>query len=197
MLSTDNPDILRHTKTPNLLRLNLWSVTSPLQLEGLDLRRLVRLSIRLSGKEPLTYSLDPSEYPALAELSVNVAWTPHVWVQTSLILLRAIKITSFLSPDPHGNILCVSLLYNPELLPSLQQVFLSDFVEWDLLFLTLKRRNFGLKDVQKIQSFTVPFIPFEFRRHLALLLNGQQSQEDFEYDASLEATRSLVCDPEV
>ncbi|KIM30100.1 hypothetical protein M408DRAFT_22509 [Serendipita vermifera MAFF 305830] len=159
MLSTDNPDILRHTKTPNLLRLNLWSVTSPLQLEGLYLRCLVRLSIRLSGNEPLTYSLDPSEYPALIELSVNVGWTPHVWVQTSLILLRKVTITSFLSPDPHGNILCVSLLYNPELLPSLQQVFLSDFVEWDLLFLMLKQRNFGLKGVQKIRSFTVPFIP--------------------------------------
>ncbi|KIM30098.1 hypothetical protein M408DRAFT_22507 [Serendipita vermifera MAFF 305830] len=197
MLSVDNPDILRHMKTPNLLRLELSGVTSSSQLEGLDLRCLVKLLIRPSGNTVLTYYLDPEEYPALAELFIDFGWAPRDWVQTSLLLLTTIVIASNRSPSSHGDIFCVSLLYNPELLPSLQQVFLSDFVEWDLLFLMLKRRNFGLKDVQKIQSFTVPFIPFEFRRHLALLLNGQQSQEDFEYDASLESTRSLVCDPEV
>ncbi|KIM30099.1 hypothetical protein M408DRAFT_22508 [Serendipita vermifera MAFF 305830] len=197
MLSTNSPDILRYIRTPNLLRLELSSVTSSLQLKDLDLRRLVKLLIRSSQIAALTHPLDPEEYPNLAELYMDFGRVPHDWVQTSLLVLRKITITSNLSPGPHGNIFCVSLLYNPELLPSLQQVFLSDFVEWDLLFLMLKRCNFGLKGVQKIRSFTVPFIPFEFRRHLSLLLEGQKSQEDFEYDASLEATRSLVCDPEV
>ena len=86
-------------------------------------------------------------------------------------------------------------MYYPESCPFLRQIQLNDFVEWDILFLMLERRNFGLVGIQRIQTLTLPFVPFEYCQYLSCLLEGRL--EPLEKPSSLEVTRDLIFDPNV
>ncbi|KIM30101.1 hypothetical protein M408DRAFT_22510 [Serendipita vermifera MAFF 305830] len=196
-LSLDNPDILQHIRAPNLLCLEVFNMMNSSQFERLSFPYLLKLSIHLGWTPAFTYSLNPFKYPELKELTIDLGLQQHIWIRTALSHLTSITIMSDQLPAPQGSILCVELIYYPDSLPSLRELRLNDFVDWNILFFMLKRRNFGLVGIQRIDSFSLPFIPFQFRQYLSFLLGGGLYKAPPKPSLSLETTRRLVCDPEM
>ncbi|KIM30336.1 hypothetical protein M408DRAFT_296976 [Serendipita vermifera MAFF 305830] len=94
--------------------------------------------------------------------------------------------------------LCVQLIYRPEMCPSLREIDFGNYVEWDLLFIMLRQRNLGRKDVSRIEKVSVPFVPFELHPALLDLLLGRERQDGpSNMVLSLEETRELICDPSI
>ena len=110
VLSLDNPRILRHMTTPNLLRLEMFKISSTVELRGLGLHSLLKLYIYPRDHSTLAYHINPEEFPNLQVLSIDLRSRLHSWTLTSLPLLVSITITSGLLPSQHGNKLCVELI---------------------------------------------------------------------------------------
>ena len=84
-------------------------------------------------------------------------------------------------------------IYHPECCPSLREIHFGDFVEWDILFLMLERRNLGDKRIARIGQVTLPFVPYPFRGPLENVLNGKCEKKPSEYlPLSLEETREVL-----
>jgi len=111
----------------------------------------------------------------------------------SLPRLSTLSITSKTFMNPQGNLLCVQLIYNPEYCPVLQQIYFSDFIEWDILFLMLQRRNYGKVPVKKISRVAVPYVPAFLRQPLGCLLEGEPIDWG-DLPLSLEETRKEIVD---
>jgi hypothetical protein len=144
--------------------------------------------------EKESYTLNPLEYPVLYELDLGIHEALKPVDVLSFSSLSSIRLTTEYFTNPEGNHLCTELLYNPEGCPSLQELHFQECLEWDILFLMLERRNFGLEGVKTIHTVTLPFIPFFIRQTLTLLLAGEKADRPVLESISLEVTREVLFD---
>ncbi|KIM22590.1 hypothetical protein M408DRAFT_28572 [Serendipita vermifera MAFF 305830] len=188
-------EYLQFIKASNLISLRMLEVKSSEHLQQFLPRRLQSLVIQTSPEHENTLELSPIVLPEIKRLSFvfhNVRWT-----LTSLPVLTSIHLAYTSGMNFQGNMLCVKLIYHPEMCPSLREIDFGDFVEWDLLLIILKRRNLGRKDVARIEKISI-FVPFAFRQSLLDPLLGREQQNGPSNTAlSLEETRELICDPSI
>ena len=194
-LSTMDPDVLPYLNVPNLLSLHVEEVTSSSQMTEHHIPNLHKLVIRPDHSKQLTLTLDPSKYSKLRDIEIKLDWYRNEWQLTSLPQLVSITLDNLGFLGPHANRLCVSLIYNPEICPSLREIHFSDFVEWDFLFLMLRRRNCEAKNVTRIRTIHLEFVPVAFQAALAGLLEGNSEVIPPMEDLLMEATRELIFDP--
>ena len=198
-LSISVPTSLSSFRTPNLFYLSVRNVTSSTELAQLHLQQLRKLII-FADPELLELSLNPTEYPELRELTIFPSRPAlgETWQLASFPRLTMISLGASRNNRWRGSRLCVELIYSPEMCPSLESVKFYDPVEWDLLFIMLERRNYRLKDVNKITTVVLPFVPFSFQASLDALLDGRpRSSEPSYLDLSMEAIREETCDPDM
>jgi hypothetical protein len=177
------------------LYLILWDVKSSSHLNELSFLRLRKLEVHTPAfSEDFTLILDPKRYRALRELEMKLAGPRVTWYLTSLPKLVSINLSSVGMMLPHANRLLMALIYDSTVCPSLECIQLADFVEWDLLFLMLQRRNFGTKGVRPINRLVLPYISPGFQRSLYLLLEGKAPIIPEDLDISLVTTREMICD---
>jgi hypothetical protein len=137
--------------------------------------------------------LEPSDYAELRTLSFS-----HVqllqWKLSLLPKLVSITLDISLWDQHDGTLLCVALLYHPDYCPALRQIWFSQLVEWDILFLMLERRNQRTKYVSRIDVVDLPFVPFILHKPLALLLEGKSAERPSNLELSFEGACELACD---
>ncbi|KIM23554.1 hypothetical protein M408DRAFT_27779 [Serendipita vermifera MAFF 305830] len=91
--------------------------------------------------------------------------------------------------------LCLSLLYQPEACPRLQELEFGSLPEWDCLFLMLERRNFHRNQLlSRISKISVPFVPYHLRSSLSTLLRGEFAARPCNYDLSINGTKEALFD---
>ncbi|KIM22591.1 hypothetical protein M408DRAFT_28574 [Serendipita vermifera MAFF 305830] len=189
-------DPIPFIKAPNLISLQITS-TEPFQtLYRLQSRKLQKLTISTSSERPTVLALWSTVLAEVKRLSILFHHANDRWTLTSLPLLASIRLSSASGINLQGNMLCAQLIYHPGMCPCLREIDFGRYVEWDLLFIMLKQRNLGRKDVARIEKVSVPFVPFEFRQSLLDLLLGRERQDGpSNMVLSLEETRELICDP--
>ncbi|KIM30345.1 hypothetical protein M408DRAFT_22336 [Serendipita vermifera MAFF 305830] len=199
-LAINDPEDLQFIKAPNLIKLRMHRLTSNEDLEPFLPCKLQSLEIRTSGEDATTLILPSTALYEVRRLSFEL-YPSDRWTLTPLPLLASIRfdyrhLAYPSGMNPQGNMLCVQLIYHPEMCPSLREIDFGEYVEWDLLFIMLKQRNLGRNDVSRIEKVFVPFVPFAFRQSLLDLLLGQERQDGpSNMILSLEETREVVCDP--
>jgi hypothetical protein len=181
--------LIHRLQTPNLLSLKLENISST-DLECLGVSCLRKL--RVGGG---SQTLKPSDFPVLSELDLGRYATLKPLAILSFPSLRSIRLGTNHFNNPEGNHLCTALLYYPTTCPSLQELHFQECLEWDILFLMLERRNFGLEGVNRIHTVTGPFVPFLIHQTLTLLLAGEAAVTPPLESISLEATREVLFDP--
>jgi len=189
----------RFFRTPNVLRLELLSPEGWMELPGLGLSHLRTLIVSspIIDESPVHIFRDLNQlsYPELHQISLTIFG--HLKSLHSASLPHLVSITLTSSPwftNPQGTSLCTALLYHPDHLQHLQELHFNLCVEWDILFLMLELRNLGTKGVTRIHTVDLPFVPFDFRRSLNLLLVGETTERPSLMDLSLELTRELLFD---
>ncbi|KIM30332.1 hypothetical protein M408DRAFT_22325 [Serendipita vermifera MAFF 305830] len=198
-LDVGDSKLVQFIKAPNLISLRNVSVRSGEELEQLQSRKLQSLHITIPTAFESAVILRPDILNALRRLTIVLDQTVNNWVVTSLPLLASIQFGRPLDNlNRPGKMLCAQIIYYPETCPSLREIDFGDYVEWDLLFIMLERRNLGRKDATRIEKVSVPFVPLAFRQSLLELLLGRQRRADpSNMVLSLEETRELIFDPSV
>jgi hypothetical protein len=181
---------------PNLLKLMLESPDLDMWPTLLSHPRIRSLTLAITSYlRTQAFSLDCTE---LRDLSLYNIPPRATWGLLSLSNVVSITLTSGVGGvNPSNNQLCLALLCNPERLPSLQQLDFSRCVDWDVLFLMLQRRNIGKYEVQRIDTVTLPFIPFALQQPLARILAAESVELPPLVSLSLEATREVMFDSTV
>lgn len=190
-----SPAVLAYLDAPNLLSLSVVSVTQTSILDDLRMSNLRKLVVRTDLIHDVDLNFDGSQYPNLHEITISMNSHKHKWKLSSFSQLSSITLRERGHLSTHGTHLCTSLIYNPETCPSLKHLHLSSFVEWDILFLMLQRRNFEAKGVSKISSLSQGYVPPILQRSLSALLEGTSVNVLDNDDLQMEATREVICDP--
>ena len=203
-LRIDGTSPSRFITAPNLLILTGYDVfiTEGLaSLNALDLHKLVvsfRRVCDADSDESTRYNivLDPWAYPNLVELHLKLYGSIPRLQFSSFSQLIVIKLSSPRRvTNPIGIYLCLHFIYHPEHCPLLQELHSDRYLEWDLLFLMLERRNIGVTSAKQIHTVAFPFVPFALRSYLARLLAGESiDQPPPSSSSSLEATREVIFD---
>ena len=76
----------------------------------------------------------------------------------------------------------------------LQELHSDRCLEWNLLFLMLERRNFGLEGVKRIHTAVFPWVPFTIRSYLTRLLASESIERLPLTLVSIETTREATFD---
>jgi hypothetical protein len=188
--------LIHRLRTPNLLSLRLENMISSTDLQRLGVSHLRKLVIHPA--DPVkgeSYVLNPSDFPVLSELDLGQYARLNPVDVLSFSSLRSIRLGTEYFTNPEGNHICTALLYYPTLCPSLQELHFEECLEWDLLFLMLERRNFGLEGVNRIHTVTLRYIPSFIYQTLTLLLAGEKEETPSLDSISLETTREVLFDP--
>ncbi|KIM19684.1 hypothetical protein M408DRAFT_31009 [Serendipita vermifera MAFF 305830] len=194
-LEISDLEYLQFIQAPNLINLRMVGMKTNEHLEQFLPCKLQSLEIHTCHERATTLTLPSTVLAELKRLSFKFHSKVH-WALTSLPLLASIHLSYDISINHQGNMLCAQLIYRPEMCPSLREIDFGNYVEWDLLFIMLKQRNLGRKDVSRIEKISVPFVPFAFRQSLLDLLLGRERQDGPSNTVlSLEETRELICDP--
>jgi hypothetical protein len=197
-LVIDDPAYLDILHMPNLLKLTLDLPNLEAWPTHLSHPQIRSLSIRSqqSTQDFKVLSLDCIDLRHLRLDNIPL-WV--TWELLSLSNVVSITLISHLRcmVNPSSNQLCLALLCYPERLPALQQLHFNNNVDWDILFLMLQRRNLGQIGVKRIDTVTLPFIPFVLRQPLACLLTGEIVEIPPLASLSPEATREVMFDPTV
>ncbi|KIM22596.1 hypothetical protein M408DRAFT_28580 [Serendipita vermifera MAFF 305830] len=194
-LVVGDPQVIQTLDMPNLLSLRFGGLLSSKELTALHLQNLRSLEIR--PNEEIYFQLDASEFRCLQELKIRAPKVLNLSPFPSFPSLQSIALDSQYPMNHNGNRLCAVFIENPETCPSLQQVHFADFVEWDIVFLMLQRRNLGEVKSKRIHTVTIPFVPFSFRDAFTALLFGRHSQLPSGRELSPEDTREILCDPTI
>lgn len=187
-------ELLAYFDVPNLLSLFVAGIGPTSQLNHPQLSNLRKLAMRIDGPDELDLNIDGTQYPNLCELKLTMNSAKQRWELSSFPQLSSITIIEHHPFSTHGTRLCLSLIYNPEIYPSLRHLRLSAFVEWDILFLMLQRRNCDARGVSKISSLDRRGVPPTFQPLLSALLEGASVDVLGNEELSMEATREAICD---
>ncbi|KIM22593.1 hypothetical protein M408DRAFT_28577 [Serendipita vermifera MAFF 305830] len=197
-LGTNNCEILSLLHTPKIYHLELHNPSSMASLGTCDVRELCILDIIPGNARRFDVHL--SSFRNIRELRIMAKNGPiqshYVFPSLpSFPCLRSITWYTIKRMNPEGNRLCMLLLENPYCCPSLEQLHFNDYVEWDILFLMLQRRNFEAVGIKKINTVTLTSVPHAFQNSFSDLLQGKSTRLPPDIDLSPESTREILCDP--
>lgn len=183
---------------PNLLRLTVPTIFVRSDFSNVSFPNLRTLKILGTERARNVFTLDPADYPELRELIIGTKGQLNLWNPTSLSHLVSISFEPGGLFNPRGNHLCMWLIYYPDQCPSLQNIRFGDFVDWDVLFVMLERRNLECTKAARIQKVTLPFTPYILRGPLDKLLNGRREGRLLEsLPLTLEDTREIIFESNV
>ncbi|KIM22594.1 hypothetical protein M408DRAFT_28578 [Serendipita vermifera MAFF 305830] len=197
-IETGDYEIISLLHTPKLHRLRFHHLSSMEIFERSDLPELCLLDISPNPIDVMKLNVEPAHLPNLRELRIIADHAPILSVLPSFPsfpCLRSITWHSRTQMNPEGNRLCIIFLENPGLCPSLEELHFNDYVEWDILFLMLQRRNFEVVGVRMIHTVTMPFVPLDFQDSFTDLLKGKYTYLPPDIDLSPESAREALCDP--
>jgi hypothetical protein len=197
-LKIEGPPYFDSLRMPNLLKLTLalpnldmW----PPHLSHPRIRSLTLTSYR-NAQDFKVLSLDCTDLRHLRLDDIPLRATSE---HLSLSNVVTITLTSQFAGvvNPSSNLLCLTLLCNPEQFPCLQQLHFNTCIDWDILLLMLHTRNIGQNGVHRIDTVTLPFMPFDLQQSLARILAAESMELPPLESLSLEATREVMFDSTV
>ncbi|KIM23561.1 hypothetical protein M408DRAFT_77412 [Serendipita vermifera MAFF 305830] len=205
-LSIDEDDILPSLYAPKLLHLthNGNSFDRVQQFcHHLPLLRKLTSTICVVSN----HSVQELIHPEYLESFIHVRILHlQLWEQDDIEISSAIYLVSFPSlvkivlsgfsyVSSQATFLCLSLLYQPEACPRLQELEFEGFPEWDCLFLMLEARNFHRNRLlSRISGLIIPSVPHHLRSSLSCLLRGEFTTRPSNYDLSIHATKEVLFD---
>jgi hypothetical protein len=173
-----------------------------------DFRRPVGFTFTLLRSLDLTISesvenpchIIPGDFPILKVLTVTFLG-PRGEVQLpDLPSLTQVTVSTRSPTFSQGTKFCAAFVHEPRKCPKLEQINLDSFLEWDILYLLLRKRNF-LQDttVSRIKRLSLPLLPPKFRlMFISLLAIRNVSSPPFCWSTmvhlSIEETQSPFLD---
>jgi hypothetical protein len=197
-LKLEGPAYLDSLHVPNLLKLTLalpnigvW----PIHVCHPRIRSLaIKPHRNTRDFKVLSLNCTDLRHLRLDDIPLQVTWE-HLSLSNVVTITLASPFAGVVHPS--SNLLCLTLLCNPEKFPSLQQLHFNTSIDWDILFLMLQRRNIGQNGVKRIDTVTLPFIPFDLQQPLARILAAESMELPPLESLSLEATREVTFDSNV
>jgi hypothetical protein len=157
----------------NLLRLSAACRGEFKPPVGFTFTLLHSLELEISDSVRNPFGTRTTNFPVLKGLSITFRGPRTTFQLPDIPSLTEIVISTRLPTFSQGMEFCSSLIYEPWKFPQLEKVDLDSFVEWDILYLLLRRRNL-LKHgaVSRIKILRLLAIPPIFYPILVPLLAG-------------------------
>jgi hypothetical protein len=173
-LNIDRVEFLSGIEFSGLLDLSISSLSTFRWPIGSTFMQLHSLDMKVAAEANISPKLDAENFPVLKELIIT-----FIGPRTNLQFFNLpslVKLT-ILARSPtfsQGMYFCASLACQPWCCRLLEQINIQTFIEWDILYLLLKMRNF-LNDpsVSRIKRIGLPIIPSNFHFLFSSLLAGQ------------------------
>jgi len=192
-LTMGKADLLKYMEVPNLLSLHVTQLESINELAGLTAPHLRKLDIATDQHMSLTYMLDVPFLPELYSLKVTANFLTGIQLPPLSQITRITLHETSRSQCFQGNLFCMLLAYEPHQCSMLEKLEFNRFVEWDILFHMLERRNLAAGS-KRIDEISLPFVPLPLQLPLVVLLNGWEAERPSDESISMEATRELIFD---
>ncbi|KIM21661.1 hypothetical protein M408DRAFT_29365 [Serendipita vermifera MAFF 305830] len=186
-LSVNNPRVFHGMLMSNLTHLSAtWNDKIEIP-PGMSLERLESLTLIIGSNVKQHVELNPRDFPFLKSLSITFNGSGSSFKLPNLLTLIEVRIATQPPALIEAMQLCGSLVCEPEICPKLEKIHLDSFIQWEILFVLLKRRNFGLHPaISKIKELGLPRIAPRFRPVLTSLLNGQEVPPDLLFYCVME-----------
>lgn len=143
------------------------------RLTGFIFTQLRSLALTIGESVVAAWEIDAQALPVLEVLSITFQGSNTDFKLLDFPSLMKITIITRLRAFNQGMRLCISLLREPTICPRLEQINLDTFVEWDLLYLSIRKRNLlesgGLSRIKRLH---LPSMPSKYRDSFAFLLGG-------------------------
>jgi hypothetical protein len=142
---------------------------------GFTFSLLYSLDLTINNRVKTPCEIKSGDFPALNVLSLNFLGPTCHLRGLNLPSLTEITISTRSPTFPQPMEFCASLISRPRNCPRLEQVSLDSFLEWDILYLVVWRRNL-LPDmsVSRIKRLGLRFLPPRFHPMFVSLLAGRQ-----------------------
>lgn len=137
--------------------------------------QLQSLTLIIPADVKAPVELNPKDFPLLKSILITFHGPDSSFKLPNLPTLTEIRISTRFPRFTQGMKLCASLLCEPEVCPKLEKIYLDSFVQWDVLFFLLKRRNLGpYSAIAKIRELGLSYMTPRFRPVLTSLLDAQE-----------------------
>ncbi|KIM27386.1 hypothetical protein M408DRAFT_169467 [Serendipita vermifera MAFF 305830] len=154
---------------------------------GIGLMQLQSLTIATGNNVKRPVKISPKDFPLLQSISITFHGPRSSFNLPDLPNLIEVRISTRFPAFTQGIKLCTSLMCEPEICPKLERIHLDSFIQWDILFVLLKRRNFGRSPaISKIRELGLPQVAPRFRSVLTSLLQQQEAPSDLIFYRVLE-----------
>jgi hypothetical protein len=159
---------------PNLVHLSATYLENFEIPAGFTFTQLRSLDIDIGENVEALDDMSNADFPLLKVLSVTFLGPHGDFPLPNLSSLMEITISTKSPTFTQGMKFCASLICEPCKYPHLEQINLDSFLEWDLLYLMLRRRNFLQHPfVSRIKTLTLPLLLPKFRPMFGALLEGR------------------------
>lgn len=136
--------------------------------------RLYSLTITICESAEGRWNIDAGSFPVLKVLSITFLGPRTHFELPDFASLTEITIKTRLPTFTQGMQFHRSLLCEPRKCPRLEQICLDSLLEWDIVYLSLRRRNINHDaGVSRIKRMRVPRIPAKFCHIFASVLAGR------------------------
>ncbi|KIM27392.1 hypothetical protein M408DRAFT_169513 [Serendipita vermifera MAFF 305830] len=186
-LSVNDVRIFDRMIISNLAHLSMkWSDELEIPA-GISLMRLESLLLAIGDDVKRPVEFNPKDFPLLKSVSITLHGPESLFKLPNLPNLIEIKLSTRSPALTQGMKLCASLIWEPEICPKLEKIHVDSLIQWDILFVLLKRRNFGQNSgISKIRELGLPQIAPHFRHLLTSLLKEQETPSDLVFYRILE-----------
>ncbi|KIM21656.1 hypothetical protein M408DRAFT_29361 [Serendipita vermifera MAFF 305830] len=186
-LTVNDVRIFSNMPISNLKHLSMkWSDELEIPV-GISLVRLESLTLTIGNAVNRPVELNSEVFSSLKLISMTFHGSKSAFELPNLPNIIEIRISTRSPALTQGMKLCVSLIREPEICPKLEKVHLDSFIQWDILFVLLKRRNLGQNSaISRIRELKLPHVAPRFRPVLTSLLKGQQALPDLAFYRMLE-----------
>lgn len=143
--------------------------------EGFVLTQLRSLTLSIGEKVEVLWNIRAEDLPLLRLLSITFLGPRTRFDLPNFPSLVEITTTTQSPAFTQGMQLCLSLLQEPQKCLCLEQINLDSLLEWDILYLMLRRRNLHATKASRIKRIRVPSVPAKFRHIFVPLLAGTEA----------------------
>jgi len=170
-LHVKDVEMLRRAGLDNLLRFSV-TIQESWKRDTFTFASLHSLNLGISKHLKGLFQINYTFFPVLKVLSITFL-EPHTpFPQLDLPSLTEIEISTRLPTYNQGMEFLGLLFHQPQMCPRLEQIGLNSFLDLDLLYLLLRKRNQSQPEVSHINRLNLPRIPQKYHPTIAAMLAG-------------------------